>query len=167
MISGVRSRQSRRVRSRWSRRRAILECDLDEVEGVRSRRSQRCVILASGFAGEVEGCDLGAIRSQSRTAKSNGNLGSRRDLGSWRSGCDSKSNGDPGLYLSLRVSPKRESKNGLKWKFSLQTISAPEALFYGQIENIFSLTQFSGPTKHAIFRKRISEFRLKSKQTEP
>ena len=37
----------------------------------------------------------------------------------------------------------------------------------GQTENIFSLTQFSRPTKHAIFRKRISEFRLKSKQTEP
>ena len=41
------------------------------------------------------------------------------------------------------------------------------ALFYGQTENIFSLTQFTGPTKHATFRKMIFEFRLKSKQTDP
>ena len=37
----------------------------------------------------------------------------------------------------------------------------------GQTENIFNLTQFTGPTKHAIFRKMISEFRLKSKQMDP
>ena len=47
-------------------------CHLGEVEGVRSRRvqsrqSQMCAILASGFADEVKWCDLGAIRSQSRT----------------------------------------------------------------------------------------------------
>ena len=36
----------------------------------------------SGFAGEVEGCDLGAIRSRSRTAKSKGAIRSRRALGS-------------------------------------------------------------------------------------
>ena len=32
-------------------------------------------------------------------------------------------------------------------------------------ENIFSLTQFSGPTKQSILRKNISEISLKSKQT--
>ena len=40
-------------------------------------------------------------------------------------------------------------------------------LFYDQTENIFSLTQFTGPTKHIIFRKMVSEFHLKSKQTDP
>ena len=56
------------VRSRRSRRRAILGCDLGEVEGMRSWRSRRRAILASRFASEVEGCNLGAIRSRSRTA---------------------------------------------------------------------------------------------------
>ena len=63
-----------------SRRRAVLGCDLGEIEGVRSRRNRRerswqsrsRAILGSGFAGEVEGCDMGAIRSQSQAAKSKG-----------------------------------------------------------------------------------------------
>ena len=46
--------------------------EVGEVEGMRSRRSQRRVILASRFAGEVEGCDLGAIRSRSWTVKLKG-----------------------------------------------------------------------------------------------
>ena len=66
------------------------------------------------------------------------------------------------LFLSLRV-----SGNDLKWKFGLKIISVGFGLFYGQTENIFSLTQFSIPTKHAIFRKMISEFHFQSKQTDP
>ena len=38
---------------------------------VRSRQSRRHD-LGSGFAGEVEGCDLGVIRSRSQTTKSKG-----------------------------------------------------------------------------------------------
>ena len=34
-------------------------------------------------------------------------------------------------------------------------------------ENIFSLTQFFGPTKQPILRKNISEISLKPKQTQP
>ena len=37
-------------------------------------------------------------------------------------------------------------------KFGLKIISVGFGLFYGQTENIFSLTQFIIPTKHAIFR---------------
>ena len=59
------------------------------------------------------------------------------------------------------------SGNTLKWKWELNSFFTSEALFYGQTENIFSLTQFTGPTKHATFRKMIFEFRLKSKQTDP
>ena len=55
----------------------------------------------------------------------------------------------------------------LKWKFGLKIISVGFGLFYGQTENIFNLTQFTIPTKHAIFRKMISEFRFQSKQTDP
>ena len=55
----------------------------------------------------------------------------------------------------------------LKWKFRLKIISVDFGLFYGQTENIFSLTQFTIPTKHAIFWKMISEFRFQSKQTDP
>ena len=55
----------------------------------------------------------------------------------------------------------------LKWKFGLKWISVGFALFYDQTENIFSLTQFTMPTKHAIFRKMISEFHFQSKQTDP
>ena len=81
---------------------------------------------------------------------------------SWSSVC--------GLELGeLCVRRVRERADGkcLKWKWDLNSFFTFEALFYGQIENIFSLTQFIGPTKHAIFRKMISEFRLKSKQTDP
>ena len=60
-------------------------------------------------------------------------------------------------------------RNGkcLKWKFGLKLISVGFCLFYGQIENIFSLTQFTMPTKHAIFRKMISKFCFQPKQTDP
>ena len=70
----------------------------------------------------------------------------------------------PSLSLSLSLSL---SWNTLKWKSELKSFSACEALFYNQTENIFSLTQFTEPTKHAIFWKMISEFRLKSKQMDP
>ena len=46
-------------------------------------------------------------------------------------------------------------------------ISVAFGLIYGQTENIFSLTEFTMPTKHVIFRKMISEFRFQPKQTDP
>ena len=61
----------------WS---VLSRCHLDEVKGVQSRRSRRRAILASGFTGEVEGCDLGAFRSRSRTT-----IWVRGDLGAIRS----------------------------------------------------------------------------------
>ena len=59
-------------------------------------------------------------------------------------------------------------RNGkcLKWKFGLKLISVGFCLFYGQIENIFSLTQFTMPTKHAIFWKMIFEFHFQPKQMD-
>ena len=71
------------------------------------------------------------------------------------------------FFLSLCDLSLSLSRNTLKWKWELNSFSASKALFYGQTENIFSLTQFTGPTKHTIFRKRISEFHLKSKQMDP
>ena len=53
----------------------LSRCD----PGVRSRRSQMRD-LGSGFAGEVEGCDLGAIRSRSRRVRSRRALGSLAKL---------------------------------------------------------------------------------------
>ena len=53
----------------------------------------------------------------------------------------------------------------LKWKYGLKLISIAFGLIYGQTENIFSLTEFTMPTKHVIFRKMISEFCFQPKQT--
>ena len=55
----------------------------------------------------------------------------------------------------------------LKWKYGLKMISVIFGLIFGQTENIFSLTEFTMPTKHVIFRKMISEFHFQPKQTEP
>ena len=44
--------------------------------------------LGFGFAGEVEGCDLGAIRSRSRTAKSKGAKSKGSGFASEVEGCD-------------------------------------------------------------------------------
>ena len=111
-------------------------CDL----GVRSRRSRRHD-LGSGFVSEVEGCDLGAIQSRSRMAKLKGAKSKGSKL--WvrwrsrrvRSGCNSKSKSKgSGLWVrgviwvrSLSLFA-RESGNGLKWKFLLQTISGSNQL---------------------------------------
>ena len=46
-------------------------------------------------------------------------------------------------------------------------ISVVFGLIFGQTENIFSLTEFTMPTKHVIFRKMISEFHFQPKQMEP
>ena len=57
-------RQSRRVR---------FEVEVERrSRRVLSWRSRRRAILGSGFIGEVEGCDLGAIRSRSWTVKLKG-----------------------------------------------------------------------------------------------
>ena len=55
----------------------------------------------------------------------------------------------------------------LKWKYGLKLIFVAFGLIYDQSENIFSLTEFTMPTKHVIFRKMISEFRFQPKQTDP
>ena len=55
----------------------------------------------------------------------------------------------------------------LKWKYGLKMISIVFGLIFGQTENIFSLTEFTMPTKHVIFQKMISEFHFQPKQTEP
>ena len=79
---------------------------------------------------------------------------------SWSSVCGSE-------LVKLCVRVRELSGKYLKWKWGLNWFFVCFALFYGQIENIFNLTQFTRPTKHAIFWKMISEFRLKSKQTNP
>ena len=67
------------------------------------------------------------------------------------------------LSLSLRVSPE------MVWNenFYFKPFSPHITYFTVNTENIFSLTQFSGPTKQPILQKNISEFSLKSKQMEP
>ena len=55
----------------------------------------------------------------------------------------------------------------LKWKWERKLFSALSALFYGQTENIFSLTEFSVTAKHPLFWKSIFGTSLKPKQTEP
>ena len=69
--------------------------------------------------------------------------------------------------LCVRRVRERVDGKCLKWKWDLNSFFTSEALFYGKTENIFSLTQFTGPTKHDIFRKMIFEFCLKSKQMDP
>ena len=44
--------------------------------------------LGSGFTGEVEGCDLGAIRSRSRTTKSKGTKSKGSGFTGEVEGCD-------------------------------------------------------------------------------
>ena len=71
---------------------------------VPSRRSQRRAKSAKSKA-----CDPGLWvhrRSQRVRSGCNSKSKSNDDLGLWRSGCDLKSNGDPGLCLSLHVSPE-------------------------------------------------------------
>ena len=55
----------------------------------------------------------------------------------------------------------------LKWKWKYKWFSVVLALKFGQLEMLFSLTEFEVTTKHPIFRKIISGISLKSIQTQP
>uniref|UniRef100_A0A7N2R348 Uncharacterized protein n=1 Tax=Quercus lobata TaxID=97700 RepID=A0A7N2R348_QUELO len=74
-------------RRRVPPRRTRVRAPGSRVRASQVLKSKGAKSKGSGFAGEVEGCDLGAIRSRSRTAKSKGEIRSRsrRALGS---GCD-------------------------------------------------------------------------------
>ena len=68
------------------------------------------------------------------------------------------------LSLSLLFS---KARNHLKWKWKRKWFSVVLALIFGQLEILFSLTEFEVTTKHPIFRKIISGISLKSIQTQP
>ena len=153
---GVRSRRSRRRDLGSGFTDDLSRCDAislsnDEIEGLWVHR--RSLSVRSGFDSislsnsKVEGCEVEGLWA----------LGS---ISLWvRSlslfGCD--------LSLSLCVSSE------MVWSenFHFKPFSPHITYFTVNTENIFSLTQFSGPTKQPIFWKSISEFSLKSKQTEP
>ena len=70
--------------------------------------------------------------------------------------------------LSLSLSPLfSKAENYLKWKWKRKWFSVVLALIFGQLEMLFSLTEFEVTTKHPIFRKIISRISLKSIQTQP
>ena len=66
--------------------------------------------------------------------------------------------------LSLLFS---KAGNHLKWKWKRKWFSVVLALKFGQLEMLFSLTEFEVTTKHPIFRKIISGISLKSIKTQP
>ena len=68
------------------------------------------------------------------------------------------------LSLSLLFS---KAGSHLKWKWKRKWFSVVLALIFGQLEMLFSLTEFEVTTKHPIFRKIISGISLKSIQTQP
>ena len=68
------------------------------------------------------------------------------------------------LSLSLLFS---KAENHLKWKWKRKWFSVVLALIFGQLEMLFSLTEFEVTTKYPIFRKIISKISLKSIQTQP
>ena len=57
--------------------------------------------------------------------------------------------------------------NHLKWKWKRKWFFVILALIFGQLEMLFSLTEFEVTTKHQIFQKIISGISLKSIQTRP
>ena len=68
----------------------------------------------------------------------------------------------PSLSLFLLFS---KAGSDLKWKWKRKWFSVVLALKFGQLEMLFSLTEFEVTTKHPIFRKIISGISLKSIQT--
>ena len=68
------------------------------------------------------------------------------------------------LSLSLLFS---KAGSHLKWKWKRKWFSVVLALIFGQLEMLFSLTEFEVTTKHPIFWKIISGISLKSIQTQP
>ena len=68
------------------------------------------------------------------------------------------------LSLSLLLS---QAGSHLKWKWKRKWFFVVLALKFGQLEMLFSLTEFEVTTKHPIFRKIISRINLKLIQTQP
>ena len=125
----------------------------------------------SGFAGEVEGCDLGAIRSRSRTAKSKG--AKSKGSGLWvrsLSGCDLSGRSlagqrdvlSPSLSLFVCV-----FRNPFEGKIATEIDFRLEREFSVKAEINFRWSYFPVLTKHTFLQKTISESGLKSKQTQP
>ena len=69
------------------------------------------------------------------------------------------------LFLSLSLLFSKAG-NHLKWKWKQKWFFVVLALIFGQLEMLFSLTEFQVTTKHPNFRKIISEINLKSIQTQ-
>ena len=68
------------------------------------------------------------------------------------------------LSLSLLLS---KAGSHLKWKLKRKWFFVVLALKFGQLEMLFSLTEFEVTNKHRIFWKWISGISLKSIQTQP
>ena len=73
---------------------------------------------------------------------------------------------DLSLSLSLSLLFSKAGSH-LKWKWKRKWFSVVLALIFGQLEMLFSLTEFEVTTKHPIFWKIISGISLKSIQTQP
>ena len=112
---------------------------------------------------EILGIELEMSRSNWEMIKGNSpcveRIGCMREMGLsvWREGDGGARCVDWSLELDVWIGAwralcassacERANKKCLKWKWELKWFSAPEFLFYDQTENIFSLTQFSRPTK--------------------
>ena len=140
---------------------------------------------------EISGSKIGGTKARSRRGEIERRRDQRRDRatrcdrcgaarssGAVRSGaCDRQTRtwGSPvtlkawsrllSLSLSLSLSLRVWPRNGLKWKFWLQTIFRVKALFSRSTSNNFRKIYFSCTTKHLHLRKSISENDLKPKQT--
>ena len=74
---------------------------------------------------------------------------------------------DIGDLLSLSLSSIFQGRKSFEVKMKTEIIFVVLAIFFGQLEMLFSLTKFEVTTKHPLFRKIISGISLKSKQTKP
>ena len=156
-------------------------CHLGEVEGVRSRRSRRVrsrqsrrhAILASRFVDEVKGCNLDAIRSRSQTAiwvRGAKSLGRRRSRSSWVAGNGlslfplSLSLFTRGRDLTLSLSLSIFRKMIFEGKIKTEIILHPT---HGQTKNHFRKMYFPCATKYPHLWKSISGNHFHPIQTQP
>ena len=169
-ILGLTNGASRVRDDRW--RMGLMMDELDDLRNGfdgRDRRSEEWVRRTSSTIWEMgsRSDDLGIAR---RTSSVLGFLGSSELLDvnrsrlrrCWGAGAISL---PCYLSLSLFYFPGAE----VIWSENENENYFPplSALFYGQIENIFSLTEFLVIAKHTLFWKSIFGFSLKPKQTEP
>ena len=70
------------------------------------------------------------------------------------------------LSLSLSLSSIFQGRKSFEVKMKTEIIFVVLAIFFGQLEMLFSLTKFEVTTKHPLFLKIISGISLKSKQTK-